>query len=70
MSEELACQGPLERRVRPLHDRQLTRTQLHQMLDYAQRCENEGWYRGNPAQFWKRHDSIKAWLNAQIDAVA
>lgn len=60
----------LDRRVRPLHARKLTRTELHQLLDYAQHCENEGWYWGNGAQFRKRHDSIKAWLNAQIDAAA
>ena len=45
----------------------LTVTELHQLLDYAQHCENEGWYWGNKAQFRKRHDKLKAWLNAQID---
>lgn len=48
----------------------LTRTELHQLLDYAQHCENEGWYWGNAAQFRKRHDKLKAWLNAQIDVAA
>jgi hypothetical protein len=48
----------------------LSRTELHQLLDYAQHCENEGWYWGNEAQFRKRHDKLKAWLNAQIDAAA
>jgi hypothetical protein len=45
----------------------LTVTELHQLLDYVQHCENEGWYWGNKAQFRKRHDKLKAWLNAQVD---
>lgn len=48
----------------------LTRTELHQLLAYARHCENEGWYWGNAAQFRKRHDKLKAWLTAQIDAAA
>ena len=51
-------------------DAPLTRTELHQLLDYAQHCENDGWYWGNAAQFRKRHDKLKDWLNAQIDAAA
>ena len=46
----------------------LTRTEIQQLLGYAQHCEGQGWYWGNAAQFRKRHDKIKAWLNAQIDA--
>lgn len=69
-----AVAGPVEPTVRPLRRRKtesgLTRTQLHQLLDYAQHCENEGWYWGNAAQFRKRHNKLKAWLNAQIDAAA
>ena len=45
----------------------LTVTELRQLLDYAQHCENEGWYWGNKAQFRKRHDKLKTWLNARID---
>ena len=46
----------------------LTRTEIQQLLGYAQHCEVEGWYCGNAAQFRKRHEKVKAWLNAQIDA--
>lgn len=69
-----AAAGPVNCRVRPPLGRKsatgLSRTELHQLLDYAQHCENEGWYWGNAAQFRKRHDKLKAWLNAQIDAAA
>jgi hypothetical protein len=45
----------------------LTLIELQQLLDYAQNCENDGWYWGNKEHFRKRHDNIKAWLNANID---
>jgi hypothetical protein len=45
----------------------LTIHELQQLLDYAQQCENDGWYWGNKEHFRKRHDNIKAWLNTQID---
>ena len=48
----------------------LTRTELYQLLEYAQQCENEGWYWGNAEQFRRRHDKLKAWINARIDVAA
>lgn len=61
-----ADEGRLEPSVRPQRCG-LTRAELHQLLDYVQHCEGEGWYWGNKAQFRNRHDKLKAWLNAQID---
>ena len=72
MNNTAAGASPVDCQVRPPRGRKsatgLSRTELHQLLDYAQHCENEGWYWGNAAQFRKRHDKLKAWLNAQIDA--
>ena len=48
----------------------LTRTELEQLLAYAQHSENEGWYWGNAKQFRQRHDKLKAWITARIDAAA
>lgn len=74
MTKTAAGASPVDQPVRPLRGRKsatgLTRTELHQLLDYAQHCENEGWYWGKAAQFRKRHDKLKAWLNAQIDLTA
>lgn len=37
---------------------ELTRTEADQLLDYALHREREGWYRGNRAQYEKRHECI------------
>lgn len=46
----------------------LTRTQLDQMLSYANQAYVDGWYYGNREQFNMRHKRIMEWLQEQIDA--
>jgi hypothetical protein len=40
----------------------LTKTHLEQMLVYCHEWEKEECYYGNKAQFYKRHEHIKNWL--------
>lgn len=44
----------------------LSATMLAQIASYADDCEQAGWYYGNKAQFWKRHEAIKAWLRQEL----
>lgn len=45
----------------------LSRTMLAQIASYADDCEQQGWYYGDRAQFWKRHEAIKAWLRQELE---
>jgi len=37
-----------------------------QLLSYLENREAEGWYAGNRAQFEKRHNELKEWLEGII----
>jgi len=47
--------------------RGLRRIHFEQLLSYLEDNERQGWYYGNKAQFEKRHEELKAWLNGIID---
>ena len=44
----------------------LTKTQLEQLLSYCESVMSEGWYYGNKAQFFVRHNAIVAWAEAAL----
>ncbi len=44
----------------------LSKTMLAQIASYADDREQSGWYYGNKAQFEKRHEAIKAWLQQEL----
>lgn len=45
----------------------LTPTQLYQLQSYCKMMEVEGYYYGNKAQYWARHEKIKQWIATQLE---
>lgn len=43
------------------------KTHFNQLLAYLEDREGQGWYYGNRAQFEKRHEELKVWLNGIIN---
>lgn len=45
----------------------LTLNELRQLHGYCMVAEEDGGYYGNEKQYWKRHNSIKEWLEDCIN---
>lgn len=46
----------------------LTKTEIQQLIHYAEQAGEDGWYYGNRGQYMKRHRNIMTWLNKQLES--